>query len=60
MSKDELINLLRDIRLSRRTPKKKIKTKKPAAKKSKSINVDAMTDEQALKLLQELEGKLDD
>jgi len=60
MSKEELINLLRDIRLSRRKPSRKATKKKAASAKSKPLNVDNLTPEQAMALLEQLEGKLDE
>ena len=55
MSKEELINLLREIRLSRRTPTRKMPPKRKA-KVEKPLDVNSMTDEQALALLEKLEA----
>lgn len=58
MTRPELIDCLRAIRLSRRTPKKK-----PPKKKSKKVEkspqqmVDVMTPELAAKLLEQLERR---
>ena len=56
MSKGELINLLRDIRLSRRTPSKKVARRKPAAKRpTKPLNINNLTNEQTVNLIKQLE-----
>ena len=54
MSKDEAIEHLRQIRLSRRTPKKKVSTPKQVSK-AKAKKVPKMSAEQAAKLLKMLE-----
>jgi len=55
MTKEELIDHLKDIRLSRRTPAKKTKVKK--VKKEKDLTKD-MTEQQMEELLRQLEEKL--
>lgn len=58
LTRPELIDVLRAIRLSRRTQKKKPKKKTKAKKVEKSPQqiVDAMTPEMAAKLLEQLSG----
>ena len=57
VSRPELIETLRAIRLSRRTPKKKPpkKTKTKKVEKSPQQMVESMTPEMAAKLLEQLE-----
>lgn len=56
MSQDEAIEHLRQLRLSRRTPKKK-QSKSTVAKKAKAKAIPKVNKNQALELLKLLEGK---
>ena len=56
MDTNELHELLRQIRHSRRTPKRKISHKKP--KKKKEINLDNISADDAALLLEQLKEKI--
>jgi len=59
MSYDELVNILMEIRKSRRTPhNKSTKSTKKTKSKSINININDMDVESAMKLLEKLEEKL--
>jgi len=57
MSEEELTELLRSIRLSRRTPAKTTKPKKAAKTKEPKMNLDNMSADMAAKLLEQLGGE---
>lgn len=56
MSSDEAIELLRQVRLSRRVPVKKTKTKTTTKNKAPKINIDSIDENTAAKILAILGG----
>jgi len=56
MSTDEAIELLRQIRLSRRIPLKKAKTTRKTTKKVPNVTPQGMTEDQIAELLKALGG----
>jgi hypothetical protein len=57
MSDEELTELLREIRLSRRAPTKSTTTKKASKAKEPKIDVGGMSPEMAAKILEQLGGE---